>query len=204
MAETQTFTLPEETDRLAYAYLTSDSGSYERTYLILDWGARRIRIEWRPKSQNAVTFYEWHGHQTALVLPPNVDARRLVEWLADHQADLTAIADGYESAWDGSNHVARFSEAARAALEDIEIDASHRWDDELALPDGEGVWAASEWLYDSRHEHVNADSTDAEIEQTAVRLDAEALAEGKRVEGTIEYLQSVREELQDAAAEEAE
>lgn len=189
----------EAQDQFAYAYLTSDSGDYSRSYLILDWGEREARIEWRHQSQTGCMLYEWHGHQSALCLPPNVDARRLVAWLDGHAAQLTQITDGYESAWDGHNHVAQFSSEAAEALNGlIDEAATEDWNESLALPDGQGVWDAGQWLYDARHELVTATTTDAEITATTERMEAEALAEGVRLEGTEEYLRSVRDDLLDS------
>ena len=199
MAEKWTNDVPAE-DRLAYAYRTSDSGNYERSHLVLDWGERRASIEWRHSSQNAVTVYEWQGHKVALQLPANVDAELLAGWLADNTERLTEIADGYESVWDGSNHVTQFSEASRALLDGLSEEAD-RWEEReiLALPDGQGVWAASDWLYDSRLDHVGPRSTDAEIAAVAADLEKEALGEGIRLEGAAEYLRNVRDELLDEA-----
>lgn len=189
-------------DRLEHAYLVSDGGSYSRSYLVLDWGERQARIDWRASSETGCTFYEWHGHQAALRLPPNVDARRLAEWLTDNAERLASIADGYESVWDGNNHIAQFSPATRTLLEALEMEAE-QWEEReaLALPEGQGVWAASEWLYDSRTEHVGPRSTDAEIAAVAAQLTKEALAEGIRLEDAEEYLQSVRDELREETDE---
>jgi len=189
-------------DRLAYAYLTSDSGNYEVPHLVLDWGRRRADVEWTWSSQTGCTFYEHYGHQSAFALEPTVDARRLVDWLAEHQAVLTTIADGYESVWNGSNHVAQFNPEAGAALEGLITEWETMDVEALALPDGEGVWAASEWLYETRLDHVGPRSTDAEIEAVAAQLTTEALGEGIRLEGAEEYLRTVRDELRDEAEEE--
>jgi hypothetical protein len=193
----------EAEDKLAYAYLPADSGNYSRSYLVLDWGRRQVDVEWRNSSQTGMTFYEWHGHQVALPLPANVDARRLTEWITEHMPTLVLIADGYESAWDGNNHVAQFSAAASAALDNLAIaaDMHEGWDLTLALPDGEGMWAASDWLYETRLDHVGPRSTDAEIAAVVADLEKDALAEGIRLEGAEEYLQSVRDELRDDAEE---
>jgi len=199
MATDWTFEV-DGSDRLAYAYLVDDSGNYSRSYLVLDWGTREARVEWRHSSQTGATAHEWHGHQMALRLPANVDACLLTAWLQDRVNTLAAIAEGYESAWDGHNHIAGFSERASQLLDELG-EAANEWTEgeTLALPDGQGVWAASQWLYDSRHELVTATSTDEEIASTAERLDREAKAEGVRVDGAEDYLRSVREELREDA-----
>jgi len=192
----------EDGDPLAYAWRAEDGGNYIRSYLVLDWGQREARIAWHMSSETAITFYEFHGHQTALPLPANVDARRLAQWLVENAARLELIAAGYESAWDGHNHVARFSPAASTLLDDLTMEADLWTETEaLALPDGEGVWAASDWLYDCRHSLVSASSSDDEIAATAERVEQEARAEGIRVKGAADYLLSVREELRDEAAQ---
>jgi len=188
-------------DRLAYAYLVPDGGgNYSQSMLILDWGQRRARVCGRSNSETGYTPYEWHGHQMALRLPANTDAELLVGWLADNTERLAAIADGYESVWDGSNHVAQFSVAAHELLDELMMEAE-QWEEReaLALPDGEGIWAASDWLHETRFDHVGPRSTNAEIAAVAADLEKETLAEGIRLEGTEEYLQNVRDELADEA-----
>jgi hypothetical protein len=99
------------------------------------------------------------------------------------------VCDGYHSAWDGNNHVARFTEDADAARYDIEAicDAarSHRDPDD-------GVWSAEQWFTPlgshaavARELGILPTTTDEELATIAER---EAQL---NVEGVLEYLERI-------------
>ena len=108
--------------------------------LVIDWETGNISISECHESQNAITFHRYHGHEDAYGLP---DAITVSDWEAlneELQPLVERVVAGYESCWDGNNHVARFDDDATAARDEIEtlIDG-YNWDTVE-------VWDADEWV----------------------------------------------------------
>jgi len=102
---------------------------------------------------------------------------------------MERICDGYESVWDGSNHVARFSTEATGVIESVE-DLCYRvleWADELC------VWDAGDYLDSCSAEDLglSAETTDEELEAIEQDLFAEAAGEGYHVVGIYEVLEKL-------------
>ena len=104
------------------------------------------------------------------------------------------IVEGYESHWDGSNEVARFTADAKEA----KIDAEHLCEDYGDEADRLVVWAAEEWLGDADDEElgISPGTTDDQILETIEdRVMADAKAEGVDVlEGLGSYLERRRDD----------
>lgn len=186
-------------DRLAYV----PGGRDWRTEITLDLADSSWYVRQRHQSENSYPFYEWHGHAVSYALQGNADASRFAEWMAAEVAPVLArIQDGYESAWDGSNNVARLNEDAREARE--ELDALFAPDVDVAYPtlsdESGGLWDAPDWLDGARadilREHgITAETTDARLYDVADVLDEEARGEDVKLDGTFCYLEGLRDDL---------
>jgi hypothetical protein len=174
--------------------------------LVIDWENGDISISERHESQNAITFHRYHGHEDAYGLP---DAITVSDWEAlneELQPLVERVVAGYESCWDGNNHVARFDDDATAARDEIEtlIDG-YRWDEVE-------VWDAGEWVdaiktgYDIDGDRggdvvryvldthtITWETTDAELSAMDDDLSADD-GRGAIVRGMYDYLYELREE----------
>jgi len=160
-------------------------------YVELDCEAACLSADWDPQIGGAVPFDVWHGHQRRFPVSADLAAgeiNRLMDAITPRAARVVA---GYESVWDGSNHVARYAEDAAEA--DDAIAETCR---EAEAASG-GVWDAANWLGScSADEYGIAASTTAErLVEIAAAIDAAAVAEGPTVPGTLDQLQSWREDL---------
>jgi hypothetical protein len=149
-------------------------------YVELDCAARRLQADWNGEVGNAVPADVWHGHRRRYAIPCLRPAP--ANALLDRIAPLAArVCDGYRSRWNGSDHVACFTEDAEDAERQIRALC------EGADPEGAvKVWDASEWFRGIGPEDrqraelgIDADTTDEELDSIAVREMAEAQASGE-------------------------
>ncbi len=98
--------------------------------LIIDWAGGRIAIGERHESENGITFYRYHGHESAYSLP---DAITISDWESLNeilQPLIDRAAAGYDARWDGGNHIAHFNGDATAAIAEINnLIENYRWDE---------------------------------------------------------------------------
>ena len=138
----------------------------------------------------------WHGLIRRYPIPALVNAVHLTEDINAGAFDrlLDQIARGHTVEWDGHNWVGGLTQDA----EDAELDIVARLEG-YEDPSLGGLWDASDWLYDSRHDlGITPTSTDAELQAIASKLEGEALNENVRLYGTLEALEYFRQELIDA------
>ena len=142
--------------------------------LCIDWGEGTITAYAAPRIDNSVTAYEWHGHQTTFNLPPHVDASRLREWAEEYVLPhANKIRAGYESVWDGSNHVASFTPEARAVLENLQYslgDSMGQSASCLPVLDHGGLWDVSEWAREALAGKITADTPDDQLAAMVAEL----------------------------------
>ena len=174
------------------------SGQFQQQdcFVELDCGSGILRAAYNCEIGNAVPFSVWHGHDRRYCIPClTADAANsLLEELAPL---AQRVVDGYTSEWDGSNHVARFTEDARLAEEEIEaaIESHHfRFDD----GDLVGCMEAGDWLNLSAG-IITADTTDEEITKCTEEYESMAAAENIVLRGTMEHLEFLRDQARHAA-----
>lgn len=95
----------------------------------------------------------------------------------------------YSSEWDGSNHVAQWSDEERVV--DL-AEAIERAITEYQPFDAHcgSLWDASEWL-DASPPQVAADATNKQLADLATELQEEAHSEGVHLHGLEEYLEGL-------------
>ncbi len=162
--------------------------------IVADFGEREIHYRAVHEADaNSTPAREWHGHARSWIVP--IMTRSDAEAVVGHLRPLVAKAcAGYTDEWDGSNQVARFTDDAREALDEIGM-----YLDDLPVtgrltPAG-GLWDAADWLQAEPPE-VSPVATDAELEALAGELQDAAHYEGVHVHDLEEYLQARRDELQ--------
>jgi hypothetical protein len=76
--------------------------------------------DWDPEIGNAVPIDVWHGHIQWFEVTPYIRRDDLISLLEEVKPYAECIIAGYESQWDGNNHVAKFSEDAELAMQELD------------------------------------------------------------------------------------
>ena len=172
-------------------------------HLEIDCRIGGLRCRYKSEPGNAVSMAEWHGHMPKWVIPallPTPANNLMAEVLPLAQR----VLDGYESRWDGSNHVAVYDADAQDAMDAIEAicERINTWispDEIVQVMDAGDYFGA----IDAAAEYgITATTTDAELDALADQLNSESRYNDVHiVDGMLEYLTAVRQGLRDARAE---
>jgi len=159
-----------------------------------------------PEIGGAVPAAQYHGHVQCWRIPA-LKARAANALLAEIEPLAQRACDGYQSVWDGSNHVAVFSTDAGDACDEIERLCDRADDPTDALV----VWDAAMWYsgIGSRDRQrmslgITAATTDTQLAEITAHETAAAEAETDGVEGLVDYLAGLRDEALDALVAEVE
>ena len=95
--------------------------SPQSAYIELDLQNKTLAAYYNSEIGNAVPFSVWHGHDRRYWVPSDASAHDLNTLMAEIAPVASRLYDGYESEWNGSNHVARLTEDAEEA--ELEIEA---------------------------------------------------------------------------------
>lgn len=164
-----------------------------RLVLLCDWGAHTMAFDSRLASDNAVPMDEWHGHAQAFDVPI-MNKADAVQLIAELTPLVGRVCDGYRSEWNGSNHVARFTDGALEALEDLDR-AIQDW--QPTHIDGAGdLWDAADW-FQAEPPTVDASATDTDLAALEAKLQADAHADGLHLHSLDCYLEGLRTEAQE-------
>jgi len=169
----------------------------------LDCAPRTLRAETDMEPGSAVPMAVHHGHRRRWTIPPLRESVA-TELLHEIAPLAERMCDGYSSRWDGSNHVARYTEDAIEAETDILAACERAGADpddvrsEVTASDFfSGV--SSRWDVIAEACGVTADTTDAEIAAKAEENETIAETEmGADLTGAEEYLRDLREQLRAA------
>lgn len=162
-------------------------------YIELDCQTGTLHASYNAEIGNAIPFSVYHGHDRRYGIPC-LTADAANELMEEILPLAQRVVDGYSRHWDGNNHVARMTDDADAAEQEIEdiINA-------LSVDETNGVTgrSAGDWMSGGDCP-VTADMTDDELEAIASQLDDEAAEHHVVLSDTIEWLterrQSLREE----------
>ena len=178
----------------------------QKCFIALDLENGQLWADYNAEIGNAVPEAVWNGRTLRFPAPCMTAAG--MNRLMDEIAPLAdRVLAGSEIEWDGNNHVGKLDEDAQDASDEIE-----RICDELEPASSETVteWDACEF-YDAVKDElgVTADSTDAELEALAEELEEEdSIDEGTGgpmvLNGTLEFLQSIRDNLREEAEDDEE
>ena len=211
--ENQTkITISKLTDKNALHCQYQGQTSEQDCYIELDCRRAWLSAYYNAEIGNAVPFSAYHGHEQRFAIPClTADvANALMEEIAPI---AQRVVDGYEFDWDGNNHVAKFTDDAQAAIEEIagicdakiedadEMDTVQAWD-------AADYWDAVTYQRDENGKQANADhavtvkiqnigtitakTTDAEMAEMEKKMDAVADEDGVFCDGTDKYLEDLR------------
>lgn len=165
-------------------------GVVSRTFLKLDPRDRTVRVT-QEYQDNSTLANEWNG----LVLTWNVNSHPsepdMRQWITDNLVTLTAICDGFEVHWNGSNHIGRLTDDARALVETIQFE----FDNDAGPTNHYETWTVDSWLESSMDE-ITANMTDEQLAVWADAVGADATADNIILLGDIlEYITQHRDNL---------
>lgn len=168
------------------------------------------------RQSDGIPAHEWHGHAELFALPVQGVTERDWGLLQEALAPLVGrVVAGYESRWNGNNHVAEFSADAEAAREQIRREIEGWQYDEVA------VWQADDWLsaatcardadgqqcawgsavrFDIGDDQITPEADDEMLSALAMKLAGEA-GENEIVVGLDDYLSKLRDEARANAEE---
>lgn len=113
----------------------------QSAYVELDCETGELGASYNAEIGNAVPFSVWYGHDQRWGIDPCISGDRLCGLLEDIVELAQIVVDGHESIWNGNNHVAKFSEKASEAIDEIgticgsleaDVEVIDRWDDYFA------------------------------------------------------------------------
>ena len=177
-------------------YIPNTNWRFDVTF---DYADATWSVTERHQSENMTSFYEYYGNAQSFTLPANTDASQFAGWVAeDVQPLLDRIKKGYSGEWKNGNEVARFNEKAEEAKEALTA-LLDRYNDSIPVLEGSGAADAAEYLYDVKDTilaeyGITATSTLDDIQAAAESVDADALDNLVRLEGTAGYLSDLRDE----------
>jgi hypothetical protein len=103
---------------------------------------------------NAVSMDVWNGRELQFEISPYLTESSINQLLYEIEPLAQQVCDGYESEWDGSNHVGTYDEDAEAAINEIER-VIRDFDGELftvieSVDEFTENYSLFEWLNDSK------------------------------------------------------
>lgn len=103
-----------------YNYGQHSNSRPQPCYIELDCETGNMTATYNVQSDNSIPMSVYHGHTQRWAIPclPADAANALMEEFAPIAERIVA---GYECVYNGNNHVAKFSDDARSAIEEIEL-----------------------------------------------------------------------------------
>jgi hypothetical protein len=168
--------------------------------VVLDCEKRTLTARHNPEIGNAVPVREYHGHVQTWTIPA-LKAEAANALLTELAPLAERVCDGYESHWNGNNHVARFDTDANSALEAIDDARNRDWGES----DRVRVWSADDYFSPigttksiAAQLGVTATTTDEELQAIADREENAALSDGiDELTGAREYMFWLREQVRE-------
>lgn len=159
--ENQAITIGKITTKPEHDPYVNINGITSRTCLKLDPRDRTIWVT-QEYNDNATPSDEWHGLVLTWMMPGHPSEAGMREWIESNMASFERICAGYESVWDGSNHVGRLTDDARGVQEAIEF----KLDNDAGPANYYETWTVESWLESSLNE-ITANMTDEQLADLA-------------------------------------
>jgi antitoxin (DNA-binding transcriptional repressor) of toxin-antitoxin stability system len=156
-------------------------------FISLDTRDGELTADWNPEIGNAVPSDVYHGFVRRYPIPVLQPAT--VNALMESIAPLAQrVIDGTERHWNGANHVARLSDAARDAEAEIEQSLPVEGDVETA--------EAYEWLYEERETILERLAAGETVETLMDEFDGDGSEGSPLLIGLRQYLESLPSDME--------
>jgi len=211
MTDTQTAVYIEDVEGTELYQHYPQQCQAQPCYIELECETGRLRADYNGEIGNAVPVSVWHGHDQRWTIPA-LTADSANKLMAEIKPLAQRVVDGYESECDGSNHVARFDDDAKSAIEEIERKIES-WDGEMVK-----MWAVADWYESATHWNdektaceigdwtITAETTGTEIGKIAHEMNIDLVGEDE-IDGfdddPRDFLTKIREECRDNEEEDA-
>lgn len=121
MSENQIKIIECDADELAPVYLHYPRQTQAQgAYVELDLRNKTLSASHNAEIGNSVPFSVWHGHDRRYGIPNTASGEEINGLMAEIQPLVERVWAGYESVWDGNNHVAQLADDAEKAEREIE------------------------------------------------------------------------------------
>ena len=194
-----------------YICLYDGQEKEQQVLVVLDCPEAVLYVDYDGVVGNGVPMEAYHGHVRRWGIPsamPEV----IGELLDDLLPLAQRVVDDYESQWDGSNHVASFTDDARAALAEIDSRCMswQPWSGDLVVPYAPDEWLAESvlrWTDEDGHLRsieidqvctILADTPDSALELNAKNIEEAAKEDEPNIHFTrpvLRYLEELRDEV---------
>jgi len=166
-------------------------------YIELDCEGETLTADYNGEIGNAVPFAVWHRRTLRFDIP--ILTADAANRLLDEIAPLAQrVIGGYESVWDGSNHVGTYTDDAQRAIEEIE----NLCDDLDFDSENDTIqyWDVADWLNDPdwiKEFGLTAETGNARVHEIAEQIISDAKSEGVLLDGDVaEYILNIRDDLE--------
>lgn len=88
-------------------------------YISLDCRNGSVEADYNGEIGNAVPLEVHHGHVLRFDISPYASSGNINAALRQYRPQFQRIVNGYSEQWDGSNHIARYSPDAEAAIAEL-------------------------------------------------------------------------------------
>ncbi len=169
------------TEKFELAHQYPGQNKPQDCYVDLDLKNETLTADWNGEIGNAVPMDVYHGHTRRYSIPCLVmDA---ANDLLDEIAPLAErVIAGYESWWNGNNHIAKLDDDAQAAEDEINKICNETY---VSADENNTVrmWDAEEWLDNIKSD--TAGKTDEELEKMAEEYEGEAESENIHLDSDV-------------------
>ncbi len=199
--DTESTVTVREVEGFELYYRYTQQSEPQRVVVSLDAEHRELSASTTTEIGNGVPMRVYHGHVRRWTIPAlNADAANAL--LAEIAPIAARVCDGYETRWNGNNHVAKYDEDAEKACEEIR-DLCDEADPEDAIR----VWDAGDWYaglgnHDRQRKSLGITAATTNAELAALEKSEQEQAESDDVD-LIENLDRHLEMLRDEAVREA-
>jgi len=144
-----TVSIKKLTDRKELHCQYQGQTSPQPCFVQLDCTTGLLTAEYQAGIGNAIPCSVHHGHDQRWGIPClTADAANTL--LGEIEDLAQRIVDGYASEWDGSNHIAHFTDDAQEAIDGIDSICQNYGDN--GLGETVEVWDAADWFQDDKEE----------------------------------------------------
>jgi hypothetical protein len=159
--EIETITIVNIDTEPSHDPYTNIEGIMSTTYLKLDPRDRTVWVN-QEYNDHSTPMDEWNNLVMTWRIPDHPAESDMREWITDYLPELTKICDGFESHWNGSNIVGRYTDEALTISEKIQT----LFDNDEGPRNYYETYTVDSWMASSL-DQISADMTDEQLEEFA-------------------------------------
>lgn len=138
------------------------TGGMSVTALEFDPRDGTIVVDQEYPGNNSTTMDRYHRRTLSMTLPDHPLESEVRRWIDNSMSAFRDIMAGYDTRWDGHNHIGTYADDALSAWDALEQEAN------TGFGPGYEWWQVEDWC-DAEMHNVNAGTTDEELASLAVQ-----------------------------------